>query len=126
MPETIYEMAKRMCNTLWRNNDDYWHRNKDGFDLCKDCPIRSLGESCIILAIFQKNPAVSVEKQLDVLRKWAKEHQVKTYKDVFLEKLPNTRLDKDGRPVACRNVVFGIVKRCTADCKDCWNEPYKE
>lgn len=133
MPETIYEMSKRMCNTLWRNNDDYWHRNKDGFDLCKDCPIRSLGESCIILAISQKNPAVSVEKQLDVLRKWAEEHPVKTYKDVFLEKLPNARInEKDSIPTVCRKIVFGgftALNDCIDNgdkCKECWNKPYKE
>lgn len=129
MPETIYEMSKRMCNTLWRNNDDYWHRNKDGFDLCKDCPIRSLGESCIILAISQKNPAVSVEKQLDVLRKWAEEHPehpARTYKDVFLEKFPNAKMAKHEEPLACRDAVFGIVRNCAMNCADCWNEPYKE
>lgn len=134
MPETIYEMAKRMCNTLWRNNDDYWHCNKDGFDLCKDCPIRSLGESCIILAISQKNPAVSVEKQLDVLRKWAEEHPVKTYKDVLFEKFPKAALGVGATlPPICRKALFGeklycdnFLGRDNKQCMECWNEPYKK
>lgn len=111
MAETLYQMAIRMCLT---------------FRECVQCPLGYLKDTCLIEVISTCN-IEDAEEQFHVLRQWAKEHPpTKTYKDVFLEKLPNTRLDKDGRPVACRNVVFGIVKRCTADCKDCWNEPYKE
>lgn len=113
MPETIYEMSKRICKSV-----------QD----CRDCPIFCIagpaGLNCLFTR-FGKEIEV-IDAQLNVLREWAKEHPAKTYKDVFLEKLPNTRLDKNGGPVSCRNIVFGIAKCCTADCKDCWNEPYKE
>ena len=110
MPETIYEMSKRMCNSTY----------------CENCPLKKVkGRACLI-GLIKGHKVETAAEQLEVLREWAKEHPAKTYKDVFLEKLPNTRLDKDGGPVSCRNIVFGIAKCCTADCKDCWNEPYKE
>ena len=113
MAETLYQMAIRMCLT---------------FRECNKCPLGYLKDTCLIEVISTCNVEDAGE-QLAILSKWAKEHPNhpnKTYKDVLLEKFPNTRLDKDGRPVSCRNIVFGIVKCCTADCKDCWNQPYKE
>lgn len=118
MTETIYEIGERLCRTYNRQ-----HQSGD----CSGCPLAEEHENmeCLAATIGCLN-IKNVEKQLELMRKWAEEHPVKTYKDVFLEKLPNARLDKDGRPVSCRNEVFGIVKCCIADCKDCWNEPYKE
>lgn len=110
MTETIYDMSKRMCDCT----------------NCKDCPVKKVTKQACLIGLIRCFEMEKAAEQLEVLYEWAKEHPVKTYKDVFLEKLPNARLDKDGRPVSCRNEVFGIVKCCTADCKDCWNEPYKE
>ena len=110
MPETIYEMSKRMCNGT----------------NCENCPLNKATNPVCLIGLIKDYGIENVAEQLAVLRELVKEHTVKTYKDVFLEKLPNTRLDKDGGPVSCRDVVFGIAKCCTADCKDCWNEPYKE
>lgn len=110
MPETIYEMSKRMCNSTY----------------CENCPLKKVkGRACLI-GLIKGHKVETAAEQLEVLREWVKEHPAKTYKDVFLEKLPNTRLYKDGRPVVCRDVVFGIVRHCTMNCTDCWNEPYKE
>lgn len=110
MAETIYEMSKRMC----------------GSTICEDCPLKKVkGRACLINLIKWHKVETAAE-QLEVLRKWAEERPVKTYKDVFLEKLPKARLNKDGRPVTCRDVVFGIVRHCTTNCTECWNEPYKE
>nr|DAF50126.1 MAG TPA: hypothetical protein [Siphoviridae sp. ctzyE57] len=67
-----------------------------------------------------------------MLYEWAKEHPLKTYKDVLLERLPSASVSKDDVPCICRNSAFGIGKVCfgifrrTQKCKDCWNEPYKE
>lgn len=110
MPETIYEMSKRMCNGI----------------NCENCPLHKAANTICLIGLIKDYEIENVAEQLELLREWVKEHPTKTYKDVFLEKLPNASTGKTGIPIACRNVVFGIVKRCTADCKDCWNEPYKE
>lgn len=110
MAETIYEMSKRMC----AGND------------CGDCPITKIKDGTCLINFIQGYEVEKVAEQLEILYEWVKEHPVKTYKDVFLEKLPNARLHKDGRPVTCRDVVFGIVRHCTTNCTECWNEPYKE
>lgn len=110
MAETIYEMSKRLC----------------GSTICEDCPLKKVkGRACLI-GLIKGHKVETAAEQLEVLRKWAEKHPIKTYKDVFLERLPNARTDEAGRPLACRDVVFGIEKRCTANCADCWNEPYKE
>ena len=110
MPETIYEMSKRMCNGI----------------NCEDCPLHKEANTICLIGLIKDYEIKKVAEQLEVLYEWVKEHPVKTYKDVFLEKLPNARMSEAGRPLACRDVVFGTVKRCTADCKGCWSEPYKE
>ena len=71
-----------------------------------------------------------IDAQLNALRKWAKEHPpAKTYKDVFLEKLPNAMVEnKSGLPNVCRKKMFGGFEgfdNCV-NCLECWNEPYKE
>lgn len=115
MPETIYEMCYRMC------------QSNSPTVACENCPLVEGREHRRCIADWIANHDVdNVEDQLDIVRKWAEEHPVKTYKGVFLEKLPNARTDEAGRPLACRDVVFGIVKRCTKSCTECWNEPYKE
>lgn len=125
MVKTIYEISKQMCNTFWQNN-------KGSLDLCKGCPINSSGEPCVIRTISQRDTAVSVEQQLDILHKWAKEHPVKTYKDVLLERFPNVSIDEKGMPYVCRNALFGGHKACMdilhnrPECINCWNEPYKK
>lgn len=111
MAETLYQIAIRMCLS---------------FRECGKCPLRNYTGTCLINTISTCN-VEDAEEQLAILSKWAKEHPpTKTYKDVFLEKLPNARLNKDRRPLACRDVVFGIVRSCTTNCAECWNEPYKE
>ena len=111
MAETLYQMAIRMCLT---------------FRECNKCPLGYLKDTCLIEVISTCN-VEDAEEQLAILSKWAKEHPpTKTYKDVFLEKLPNASTGKTGIPITCRDVVFGIVKRCTKNCTECWNEPYKE
>lgn len=118
MAETIYEISERLCRT-------YNCRLQSGD--CSECPLAEEHENmeCLAATIVCLN-IKNAEKQLELMRKWAEEHPVKTYKDVFLERLPNARTGEAGRPLACRDVVFGIVRRCTTNCAECWNEPYKE
>ena len=113
MAETIYELSNRMCNST----------------ICEDCPLKKVkGRACLINLIRRYKVETAAE-QLEVLRKWAEEHPAKTYKNVFLEKLPNAMVDsKNGLPNACRKKMFGGFEgfdNCV-DCIKCWNEPYKE
>lgn len=110
MPETIYEMSKRMCNGI----------------NCEDCPLHKEANAICLIGLIKDYEIENVAEQLAVLREWVKEHPAKTYKEVFLEKLPNASTGKTGIPITCRDVVFGIEKRCTKNCTECWNEPYKE
>lgn len=110
MPETIYEMSKRMCTST----------------SCGNCPLRRVKSKACLISLIEEYKVEKVAEQLEVLYEWAKEHPVKTYKDVFLEKFPNARMAKHEEPLACRDAVFGIVRNCAMNCADCWNEPYKE
>lgn len=55
--------------------------------------------------------------------------KVKTYTDVYQDRMkeafPEAVLDGSvtGK---CRDKLFGINKPCTYQCRDCWNQPYKE
>ena len=71
------------------------------------------------------------EKAVEIVGKWAKEHPVKAYKDVLLERFPNAEMHKNGLPKFCPDLLFGEKaksKECINDmnCKDCWNREYKE
>lgn len=116
MTETIYEMCERMCNST----------------SCGDCPLRKVKNSACLISLIKECEVEKVADQLEeVLRKWAEEHPLKTYKDVFLEKLPNARINKkDSIPAVCRKMVFGgFLNDCIDNgdkCKECWNKPYKE
>lgn len=114
MAETLYQMAIRMCLT---------------FRECNKCPLGYLKDTCLIEVISTCN-VEDAEEQLAILSKWAEEHPpTKTYKDVFLEKLPNAMVEsKNGLPNVCRKKMFGGFEgfdNCV-DCIKCWNEPYKE
>ena len=124
MTETIYEIGERLCRTYNRQ-----HQSGD----CSGCPLAGEHENmeCLAATISCLN-IKNVEKQLELRRKWAEEHPVKTYKDVLLERLPSVAMLEDDVPCICRNSAFGIGEVCldillgTQKCKACWNEPYKE
>ena len=113
MPETIYEMSKRMCSGT----------------ICEDCPLNKVKNAVCLISLTKEYEVKKVAEQLEVLYEWAKEHPVKTYKDVFLEKLPNAMVEhKNGLPNVCRKKMFGGFEGSAdcADCVKCWSEPYKE
>lgn len=70
------------------------------------------------------------EEAVKVIESWAKEHPVRTYKRVFLEKFPNAALSCDDAPFACLWHVFGLehcpewCERDGATCADCWNREW--
>lgn len=62
MPETIYEMSKRMCNST----------------CCKDCPLKKVTNEACLIDIMEYYEIENVAKQLKVLYEWVKEHPAKT------------------------------------------------
>lgn len=121
MPETIYEISERLCRT--------YHCRLQSGD-CSGCPLAEEHENmeCLAATIVCLN-IKNVEKQLELIREWAEEKPAKTYKDVFLEELPNAMVEhKSGLPNVCRKKVFGGFEGFDdcVDCVKCWNEPYKE
>ena len=50
----------------------------------------------------------------------------KTYAMDFLEKFPNARKTKSGRPDNCRNLIYGDKPDCNCECEECWNQKVEE
>lgn len=70
-------------------------------------------------------------KAVATVEQWAKEHPVKTYLSVLLEKFPNAILCEDGTPAICPHNLFGGEKwdkceRSAFVCDDFWNREFKE
>lgn len=91
---------------------------------CSDCPMdrnkNKTNMSCLQLEAFYP------EKAEEIVKKWANEHPIKTYKDDFFSRFPECN-DTAVIPEACRNVLYGIDDQCNGgNCIDCWNEGYKE
>jgi len=92
---------------------------------CKDCPLRNNGTAHTDCDFLEENMP---EQAVAIVETWAKEHPVKTYLSVLLEKLPNIKLHNNGTPLHCPSHYF---KASNVDCHkvrcwDCWNREYKE
>lgn len=70
------------------------------------------------------------EEAVAIVEQWAKEHPAKTYKDVFLEKFPDAKIEKNGVPYPCIIYLFGEKVRPRAcgncSCTYCWNREVEE
>ncbi len=107
--------------------------NDCGID-CWDCPLsKNKTKANLDCHRFEhKNP----EKAIAIVEQWAKEHPVKTYLSVLLEKFPNVPLINNNQPKFCPNVLFNIDRNgCpkiekndvrTMSCAECWNRECKE
>lgn len=75
-------------------------------------------------------------KTIEIVEQWAKEHPVKTYLSVLLEKFPKTQFNRNKTPNFCPHNIFGEkakFKECdncdigsVCLCLKCWNREYKE
>lgn len=113
---TFFKERERMCR--------YY---KNGIDCC-GCPLAKnifiQYENCLdCCAHFPEEAVAAVEN-------WAKEHPVRTYKSVFLEKFPNAMLSEHGEVDFCVQYVFGKKvkpKACgNCRCAYCWNREVEE
>ena len=70
------------------------------------------------------------EESVEIVENWAKEHPAKTYKDVFLEKFPDAKIEKNGVPYPCIIYLFGEKVRPRAcgncSCTYCWDREVEE
>lgn len=122
MDAVEYGKAKeRMCQAVKRNM------------LCSDtCPLfitnllkNTNDEKYDCHSAISKFP----EQAVEAVEKWSKEHPVKTYLSVLLEKFPNVKLNNDDIPkTVCPNELFNLKEQGCPDikCINCWNREYKE
>ena len=96
-------------------------RSKDN---CSKCPLQDKENCCCIMDTIEY-----VEKAVQIVEQWAKEHPVKTRQSEFLKMFPNAH--KSGRVLdICPqdlNIEYMPPKRCEniscSACKtDYWNE----
>lgn len=113
---TFFKEHERMCR--------YY---KNGID-CGGCPIVKKDliqyEKCFDYCAHYPEEAVAI------VENWAKEHPVRTYKSVFLERFPDALLYENGEPRTCVENIFGKNAR-PSDCGECgcfycWNREVEE
>jgi hypothetical protein len=95
---------------------------------CDECPLECVNNKENINCV--KFETDFTEQAIGIVEKWAKEHPIKTYLSVLLERLPNIQFECDGTPNFCPTQVFKIKFKpliCNETrCIDCWNQEYKE
>lgn len=90
---------------------------------CEGCALnnKNNGRNLECVALERKYPKVAIK----LVKNWAKEHPVKTYKSLFLEKFPDAKAYEGGEPRVCIEYIFGKSKKpCNCNdisCSDCWN-----
>ena len=101
---------------------------------CKDCPL--IGHVCDVntATIMSCYNIESVQKMVQIVEQWAKDHPIKTRKSEFLKMFPNadlkiiTRLlpcslDETLKPLRCAKYGYlSITCRCDRCRFDYWNE----
>lgn len=72
---------------------------------CSKCGLDSLrnGHDITCTELEHEYP----EEAVAIVEQWAKEHPVRTYKSVFLEKFPDAKIEKNGVPYPCIIYLFG-------------------
>lgn len=101
------------------------NRCNTGNGSCDCCPLSSANNSKGIYCdeLEEKYPGKAVE----IVENWAKEHPVKTYLSVLLEKFPKVQMIDIGVPKFCCTLIFNAEEACQhMSCQDCWNREYKE
>jgi len=73
------------------------------------------------------NGKLSQEEDIAIVNQWSKEQPIITYKEKFLEILPNVRLDPYGSPEICL-ITLGWIEKCPllGNYESCWNREYEE
>ena len=95
---------------------------------CNTCPLAIENNNRnLVCANFVRH---YIEEAVEIVENWAKEHPAKTYKDVFLEKFPDAKIEKNGVPYPCIIYLFGEKVRPGAcgscSCTYCWDREVEE
>lgn len=95
---------------------------------CDTCPLAiENNNGNLVCANFERH---YIEEAVEIVENWAKEHLAKTYVDVFLEKFPDAKLQKNNTPFSCIVYCFGEKVRpkdCeSCDCAYCWSREVEE
>lgn len=104
----VMEIRDRMCGT---------NRSKQGCFRC-GMDINNNGTGLPCVKFLREYP----QKAEEILIKWDKENPVKTYKEDFIERFPNTKI-KDIIPAhICIKDIYGIEFDCRGlKWDNCWN-----
>lgn len=93
--------------------------------LCRECPLACYNNGTT--SECDELEKESVEKAIEIVYNWGKEHPVKTMMMDFFEKFPNAPKDDDGTPVCCpHNCGYIESDYCECynrDCFKCWSRP---
>lgn len=95
----------------------------DYYSRCFECPGADK-PSCNIEEMSDEE----LEKFVNTVEQWSKEHPQKTRLQDFVEKYPNAQICESGLPSACC-ASLGYCKSCDPVgnyCEVCWNMPVEE
>lgn len=106
---TIHDLY-RMCNSI---------------TACKDCVLHNYNIECSFLEHLSEKDIAEISEKVS---EWCEKNPRKTYKEDFLSKFPNAKINSDGVPISCRNALYFNTTNCNGEtnCKDCWNKPMEE
>lgn len=93
---------------------------------CDDCPLSADNNKMDLRCdVFENRHP---EEAVAAVENWAKEHPVRTYKSVFLEKFPDAKIEKNGVPYPCIIYLFGekVRPRACGNCTYCWDREVEE
>ena len=130
MDYKILEEFNRMCKFYGNHT-----KTEHGTTLrCGDCPAQKhFYTHCLLVNLSVLGYVFRPAKAAEIIEKWAAEHPVKTYADVFFEKFPDAPRKADGRTPMCDpcdiwEEMGDIGNTCSGCCPmaKCWQQPYPE
>lgn len=77
-------------------------------DSCSECPLQDKENCCCIMDTIEY-----VEKAVQIVEQWAKEHPVKTRQSEFLKMFPNAVIDEDDGILCIRPCLIDESIGCT-------------
>ena len=92
-------------------------RMRNYYSRCLECP-----------RAIEEMSDEELEKFVNTVEQWSKEHPPKTRLQDFMEKYPNAQICESGLPSACCKSL-GYCKSCDPvgnNCEVCWNMPVEE
>lgn len=83
---------------------------------CEGCPMVDVWNGACDEALIERTAECEA-----IIDKWCAEHPQKTYKQDFLEKLPNAQVNFGNASIICASYVYGDALTCKGRCAECWN-----